>query len=70
MEEKGIDASGLAYLMKLPEHVVEHLVNGRIQIDRMLAERLSKAIGSTPLFWLKRQAHFEAGIAKLIARGR
>lgn len=69
MEEKGISVSDLAKAMKLSAHVTDHLVNGRIPIDRMLAERLSSALGSNPLFWLKRQAEFDDRITKLIKKG-
>ncbi len=46
-----------------PKHVNE-LVKGRVPITPDAADRLSRVLGSTPEFWLRREAQYQADILR------
>ena len=62
LEERGWSKKDFATRMGLtPKHVGD-LTMGRVQITADVAERLSRTLGSTPTFWLTRDAQYQAAL--------
>jgi HTH-type transcriptional regulator / antitoxin HigA len=68
MSLRSISAAELAVDVELSENLVHQLLNGDGFIDAALAERLSKSLGSSPSFWLKRETLYRQDIERLSAK--
>ncbi|MDP8223617.1 MAG: HigA family addiction module antitoxin [Candidatus Lernaella stagnicola] len=64
LEELGWRQTDLAKRMDVTAPFVNDLVKGRVPISTQIAERLSRVLGSTPNFWLVRDAQYQAGLAR------
>lgn len=60
LEELNWTRSQLAEHLGYTEQYVHHLINAQVPINEDLAQKLSQAIGSTPEFWLRREAQYQA----------
>lgn len=47
--------------------LVRGLLAGSISIDQNLADSLSKNLGGSPEFWIRRQAHYDAALEKAVS---
>ncbi|MBF2753752.1 MAG: hypothetical protein ISN29_00625 [Gammaproteobacteria bacterium AqS3] len=64
MEEAEIGLVKLADALEESTLVVKMLLTGQMPIDDGLADKLSRALGSTPAFWLKRQSDYDRNLAR------
>ena len=64
LEERGWTQAKLAKRMDVTPQFINDLVKGRVSITREKAERLSRVLGSTPNFWLVRDAQYQAGLER------
>jgi plasmid maintenance system antidote protein VapI len=63
LEEDGLDITSAADLCELEVEEFQELLEGRLAISPAIAKGLSKACGSTPQFWLNREADYQVGLA-------
>lgn len=59
LEEMGISAGKLAKHIHVPRTRIERLVSEETSVTPDTAMRLSRALGTTPEFWLNLQAHYD-----------
>ena len=62
----GLDLSvaAAAEHMKVPAQALEAICRGQAPVTTEMAVRLSKALGSTPRFWIQLQANYDAAQAE------
>jgi len=58
LEERGWTAADLASRLDCPPEQVSRLIDGSDSISGDMAERLAQTLGSTPGFWLRREAGY------------
>jgi addiction module HigA family antidote len=58
-EELGLSITDAAKALGVTRPTVSRLVNGRASVSPEMAIRLSKALGSTPEFWLRLQLNYD-----------
>jgi addiction module HigA family antidote len=59
LDEMGISAGKLAKHIHVPRTRIERLCSEETSMTVDTAMRLSRALGTTPEFWLNLQAHFD-----------
>ena len=59
-----LSAGALAKRLSVPRTRIERIVKERIGISADSALRLSKALGTTPLFWLNLQKNYDLHVAE------
>jgi plasmid maintenance system antidote protein VapI len=64
LEERGWSKAGFAERTGFSAKHVNELVKGRVPISADAAERLSLVLGSTPDFWLVRDAQYQAALER------
>jgi len=64
LEPLGISAIGLAKAIGVPRTRVERLVKEQTGVTPDTALRLSKALGTTPEFWVNMQVNFDMAAAR------
>jgi addiction module HigA family antidote len=64
LEERGWSKAELAQRAGFTKKHVNELVKGRAPISADAAERLSRVLGSTPDFWLVRDAQYQAALVR------
>ncbi|PYV92141.1 MAG: XRE family transcriptional regulator [Acidobacteria bacterium] len=65
LEERGWKQTEFAARIGCTTKHVSLLVNGKVSISDDIAIRLERVLGSTARFWLTREAHFRAAIARV-----
>lgn len=62
----GLDLSveAAAEHMQVPAEVLDAICRGEASVTTEMAVRLSKALGSTPRFWIQLQANYDAAQAE------
>ncbi|HEM7130991.1 HigA family addiction module antitoxin [Providencia rettgeri] len=53
--ESGIDIATFTKMLDAELSFVQQLINGQINVDVEIAEKLSRLLGSSPKFWLNIQ---------------
>jgi len=64
LEPLGVSAMGLAKVTGVPRTRIERLVKQQTRVTPDTALRLSKALGTTPEFWINIQANFDMTSAR------
>ncbi|MBC6402584.1 MAG: HigA family addiction module antidote protein [Hyphomonadaceae bacterium] len=64
LEPLGVSAVSLAKVIGVPRRCVESLVKEQTGVTSDIALRLSKALGTTPEFWINMQANFDLASAR------
>ena len=64
----GLSANKFAKHINVPPNRISSIIGGRLGLSGDTALRLSKALGTTPEFWMNIQAHYELELAKDEAR--
>lgn len=64
LEPLGVSAIGLAKAIGVPRTRVERLVKEQTSVTSDTALRLSKALGTTPEFWINMQSNFDMAAAR------
>lgn len=64
LEPMGISANRLAKHIAVPANRITSIIKGQRGITGDTALRLSKALGTSPEFWLNLQCHFDLERAK------
>jgi len=64
LEPLGVSAIGLAKAIGVPRTRIERLVKEQTGVTPDTALRLSKALGTTPEFWMHMQASFDMAAAR------
>lgn len=64
LEPLGISAIGLAKVIGVPRTRIERLVKEQTRVTADTALRLSKALGTTPEFWINLQTNFDMAKAR------
>lgn len=64
LEPLGVSAIGLAKAIGVPRTRIERLVKEQTGVTPDTALRLSKALGTTPEFWINMQANFDMASAR------
>lgn len=64
LEPLGISAIGLAKVIGVPRTRIERLVKEQTAVTPDTALRLSKALGTTPEFWINMQSNFDMALAR------
>lgn len=59
LEEMGISAGKLAKHIHVPRTRIERLCEEKTSMTTDTAKRLSRALGTTPEFWLNLQTHYD-----------
>lgn len=59
-----INAAALARAIRVPTNRVTRLVNGQASVTPDTAMRLSRALRTTPQFWLNLQTQFDLEVAE------
>lgn len=59
LDELGLSISDAATVLGVSRTSLSRLINGRASVSPEMAIRLSKAIGSTPEFWLRLQFNYD-----------
>lgn len=59
-----INAAALARAIRVPSNRVTRLVNGQASVTPDTAMRLSRALRTTPQFWLNLQTQFDLEVAE------
>lgn len=67
LEEQGWKQTDLARRMDVTPQFVNELIKGKTAISTKTAQGLSQVLGSTPDFWLVRDAKYQAGLQHLRA---
>jgi HTH-type transcriptional regulator / antitoxin HigA len=65
MALREIDVSELASAIKLSDDAFGALLDGRLRLNRQLAEAIADELGSTPRFWLARDKEYVRDLARL-----
>jgi len=60
----GVSQNKLALNMRVPAQRISEIVNGKRAITADTALRLSKAIGTTPEFWMSLQTDYDLQVRK------
>lgn len=58
LDELGWTRADLALATRLDASTVDGLCTGAVPIDDTIAEALARVLGSTPAFWLRREARY------------
>lgn len=66
IDEMGLTVTAAARMLNVSRPTLSSLINGKAGISPEMAVRLSKAVGSTPAFWLRLQLNFD--LARVEAR--
>ena len=66
LEPLGVSAIGLAKAIGVPRTRIERLVKEQSSVTPDTALRLSKALGTTPDFWMNMQANFDMAAARKV----
>lgn len=66
IEEMGLTVTAAARMLNVSRPALSSLINGKAGISPEMAVRLSKAVGSTPAFWLRLQLNYD--LARVEAR--
>ncbi|EPL6456958.1 HigA family addiction module antitoxin [Providencia rettgeri] len=53
--ESNIDIATFANMLNAEVFFVQQLINGQVNVDAEIAEKLSRLLGSSPKFWLNIQ---------------
>lgn len=64
LDPLGISAIGLAKIIGVPRTRIERLVKEQTAVTPDTALRLSKALGTTPEFWINMQSNFDIASAR------
>ncbi len=64
LEPLDVSAIGLAKVIGVPRTRIERLVKEQTAVTPDTALRLSKALGTTPEFWINMQANFDMASAR------
>ena len=64
LEPLGVSAIGQAKVIGVPRTRIERLVKEQTAVTPDTALRLSKALGTTPEFWINMQANFDMASAR------
>jgi HTH-type transcriptional regulator/antitoxin HigA len=70
IEERDWTQSQLAERLGYTEKHVSLLINAKVPITEESAQKLSRVIGSTPEFWLRREAQYRAQLVQIEERER
>ncbi|PZV11149.1 MAG: DNA-binding protein [Pseudanabaena sp.] len=70
IEERDWTQSQLAERLGYTEKHVSLLINAKVPITEESAQKLSRVIGSTPEFWLRREAQYRAQLVQVEERER
>jgi len=65
LQARGWSAQAFADNAGISHAHAERLINGDAPIDESTAAMLARVLGSTPRFWLTREAHYRARIRQL-----
>ena len=65
LEERRITRDKFAKAMGLNRFNADNLIDSNIEITADLAELLSKVLGSTPKFWMKREIKYRSELKRL-----
>lgn len=65
LDERGCSIETFAAEMRKPLLWCSGLLEGREELTESVAQKLSKVIGSTPEFWLRREATYRADKERL-----
>lgn len=65
LEELGWTRSQLAEHLGYTEKYVHQLISAQVPINEESAQKISQVIGSTPEFWLRREAQYQAQLVYL-----
>ncbi|ESZ62704.1 ImmA/IrrE family metallo-endopeptidase [Mesorhizobium sp. L103C131B0] len=68
MDQHGMSLATFATHIDLPEPEADRLLIGETEIDESLAQRLSKAVGSSASFWLKLEHIYRADFERTVGR--
>lgn len=60
-----LSMNSLAEALCLDIASTKELIAGRHVIDHEMAEKLSERLGSSPVFWMRREAQYRAGLRRL-----
>ena len=64
LDPLGVSAIGLARAIGVPRTRIERLVKEQTAVTPDTALRLSKALGTTPEFWITMQSNFDMAAAR------
>jgi addiction module HigA family antidote len=64
IEPLGVSAIGLAKIIGVPRTRIERLLKEQTAVTPDTALRLSKALGTTPEFWINMQSSFDIATAR------
>lgn len=64
LAERGHDITNLAEQLDLRLSQARALLQGDLVIDKPLAERMARYLGSTSAFWTKREQQYREGLAR------
>ena len=64
LEPLGVSAIGIARAIGVPRTRIERLVKEQTAVTPDTALRLSKALGTTPEFWITMQSNFDMAAAR------
>jgi len=70
IEERDWTQAQLAERLGYTEKHVSLLINAKVPITEESAQKLSRVIGSTPEFWLRREAQYRAQLVQIEERDR
>ena len=70
IEERDWTQAQLAERLGYTEKHVSLLINAKVPITEESAQKLSRVIGSTPEFWLRREAQYRAQLVQIEERER
>ncbi len=70
LEEIGISQTALAAHIGVLPKTINEICNGRRGISALMAWKLSKAVGASPLFWMNLQTNWELSQIDESAIGR
>ena len=59
IDELGLSVTDAAAVLNVARPTLSNLINGHAGVSPEMAVRLSKAVGSTPGFWLRLQMNYE-----------
>lgn len=59
IDDLALTVTGAAKMLNVSRPTLSSLINGKAGISPEMAVRLSKAIGSTPGFWLRLQMNYD-----------
>ncbi|MFN8593653.1 MAG: HigA family addiction module antitoxin [Thermomicrobiales bacterium] len=59
IDDLGLTVTAAAVVLNVSRPTLSNVINGKAGISPEMAVRLSKAVGSTPGFWLRLQLNYE-----------